>query len=178
MKDLINKAAACLFSAARKITEKLFRLAGHELTDETWTTVEQFIKFCLVGVTNAAVSYITHCVVLFFIEGKVPFDYLISSTCGFILSVLNAFILNNRFVFKEQNTSTRDILISLLRTYESYALTGLLFNYGMLYLFCDVLGMSKYIAPLVVMAISTPANFLLNKFWAFRKKKHSNESDK
>ena len=162
-------------SILKKLSQAAFRKLGHELTDEKWMTIEQFIKFCLVGATNAAISYITHCVVLFFIEGKVPGDYLISSTCGFILSVLNAFILNNRFVFKAEHTSKLDIARALLKTFASYASTGLLLNYVLLYLFCDCLSMSKYIAPLVVMAITTPVNFILNKFWAFRKKKASED---
>lgn len=175
MKDIVNKAVKLFFSVIRSLSEKLFHAAGHELTEEKWATIEQFIKFCFVGATNAAISYITHCVVLFFIEGKVPGDYLISSTCGFILSVLNAFILNNRFVFKAEHTSKLDIAKALLKTFASYASTGLLLNYVLLYLLCDCLGMSKYIAPLVVMAVTTPVNFILNKFWAFRKKKTSDD---
>jgi putative flippase GtrA len=32
----------------------------------------------------------------------------------------------------------------------------------------NVFGISKYVAPLINLVISIPLNFIINKFWAFR----------
>ena len=54
----------------------------------------QFFKFCIVGISNTLISYIAY-----FVFCKVGFHYLVASTVGFILSVINAFFWNNKYVF-------------------------------------------------------------------------------
>ena len=63
----------------------------------------------------------------------------------------------------------------MLKTYLSYAVTGLLLACIMSWLWVDVLNVSKLIAPLLNLVISVPVNFILNKLWAFKSSDKKNE---
>ena len=39
------------------------------MTDEQWTPVLQFIKFCIVGATNTVISYVLNILVVFALSG-------------------------------------------------------------------------------------------------------------
>lgn len=174
---LISGISSAFFRLLRKIFASAARLFGRDVTDEQWAAVEQFIRFCFVGVSNVLVSYAVMCVVMLLIRDRVRYDYIIASVCAFIISVLNSFLLNNRYVFR-QPSGGRRLLPALLKTYVSYAFTGLLLNNFLLYLLCDRAGVSKFIAPIPVMLITTPVNFALNKFWAFAVKNKNKEEER
>ncbi len=172
---LIKRLYHWFFDLLHDIAQWAFGLLGKQLTDKLWQSIRQFVQFCLVGVTNFAISYGIHCLTLFIIGDRMDTTLaaMIASTFGFIISVLNSFYLNNRFVFRNKGASKRELLLSLLKTYVSYGSTGLLLNYILLYLLVDLLNVSGYIAPLIILCITTPINFLLNKFWAFRAKRQT-----
>ena len=58
----------------------------------------------------------------------------------------------------------------MFKTYCAYALTGLILNNVLLYLWISVLGINKMIAPIINLIINIPINFFMNKLWAFGKK--------
>jgi len=61
------------------------------------------------------------------------------------------------------------IIYSIIKTYMSYAFTGLILqNILLLFVFISILHISKYLAPLFGLLITIPLNFILNKQWAFR----------
>ena len=101
---------------------------------------------------------------------NISFDYLIGSVLGFIISVLWSFFWNNKLVFNK-DAEKRSIWKSLLKTYLSYAATGIVLANALLYIFVDLMGISKAVAPFVGLLITVPLNFVLNKYWAFRKEK-------
>ena len=123
----------------------------------------QFAKFGLVGVSNTLVDNGVYYLIIL-INPKL---YLLGKTMGFLLSVLNAFYWNNRFVFKPENRAPKETLLRLLRTYLSYGATFLL-SLGLLWLEIEKLGISEFIAPIINLLL-VPVNFLINKFWAFKK---------
>lgn len=132
----------------------------------------QFIKFSLVGVSNCIVSYSINILMLFVLSPiKLDYDYMISNAVSFVLSVLWSFYWNNKLVFIIEDGQKRSKWKALLKTYVSYSITGIFLASFMLWLWVDILGISKYIAPLINVAINTPINFFLNKFWAFKTKK-------
>lgn len=126
--------------------------------------VLQFIKFGLVGLSNTVISYLIYSVCIYW-----GLHYAIANILAFIVSVLNSFLLNNRFVFKEDQCK-RVWWKTLLKTYISYAFTGLLLSNALSYVWIDVLGISPYLAPVLNLAINTPINFIINKLWAFKAK--------
>jgi putative flippase GtrA len=134
--------------------------------------MKQFIKFGIVGISNTIISYIIYIICLYIIENFFAFfkyDYVICSVISFLLSVLWSFYWNNKYTFK--SVEKRLIWKSLLKTYISYAFTGIILNNILLILLIQELGINKRVAPLINLIITVPINFLLNKYWAFNNSK-------
>lgn len=125
----------------------------------------QFIKFGIVGVSNTMISYVTYsvCVLL-------GASYLVGNLVGFVVSVLNSFYWNNKYVFKSGEGQTRSWVQALVKTFVAYAGTGLVLSSVLLVLWIDVLHIPELIAPLINLVVTVPLNFVINKFWAFKTK--------
>ena len=150
----------------------IFKILHKELTDKTIDAFLQFVKFGIVGLSNTLISYITYIVILVLFQrvNAIPtIDYLIAQAIAFVISVLWSFYWNNKYVFTLSENEERSIWKALLKTYMSYAFSGLFLNSVLSILWVDVLHWSKYIAPIINLLISVPLNFVINKFWAFKK---------
>lgn len=121
-------------------------------------SILQFIKFSIVGLSNTAISLFVYYTLLW-----LGVSYLISNTMSWIISVFNAFYWNNKYVFKNENTWIK----ALIRTYISYGLSFILGS-TLLVILVEVFGVTKIVAPLMVLVITIPLNFVMNKFWTFR----------
>lgn len=82
--------------------------------------------------------------------------------------MLWSFYWNNKYVFKQNEGQERNIFAALLKTYVSYAFTGLFLNSVLSFIWVEIIGVSKLIAPIINLLVSVPINFLMNKFWAFK----------
>ncbi len=130
----------------------------------------QFLRFGIVGLSNTAVSYTCNILTLKLLEPyALSRDYIAANTVAFLLSVLWSFYWNSRFVFHTEHRGKKMVALTLLKTYIAYSLTGLLLNNILSWLWITKLGISRYLAPLINIVICVPINFLMNKFWAFRK---------
>ena len=113
---------------------------------------------------------------------------------GFIISVLNAFFWQSKFVFKESEEGEHRIWWQvLIKTYISYSFSGLFLTELLLVFWLNVINLGQYLggvaawinsfgiamsgydlavsaAPFLNMVITVPINFLVNKFWAYRQK--------
>lgn len=134
-----------------------------------WQLAIQFIKFGIVGMSNTLISLGVYYILVFF-----NVDPLLANTAGFIVSVINAFYWNNKYVFKNKTeTSTKKAFGKVFITYGlSYLVSTLL-----IYLLVDVFGVSKWLAPLLRLVVTIPLNFVLNKVWAFKDKGSKNNED-
>ena len=121
--------------------------------------LKQFVKFGLVGVSNTLLS-----LAIYYLLVMLDVNFILANGVAFVLSVLNAYYWNNRFVFRK---STSGHLRPLIRTYLTYGITFLL-GTGLLYLMVVQMGISKMIAPLLNLIITIPLNFIINKYWAFK----------
>ena len=130
------------------------------------STAIQFIKFGIVGLSNTIISYLIYALLVY-----LGLHYLIASIIAFFISVLNSFFWNSRYVFKKEDGAERSVLHALIKTFISYAFTGLILQNIFLFVFIDLLHISKYIAPLFILVVTVPLNFIMNKFWAFRQSK-------
>lgn len=163
----------------------------------------QFIKFGLVGVSNTVVSYVTYSLVYYWILGSAPMvdgiRVQIANVAGFVISVLNAYIWQSKFVFKEQEDGEHRVWWKvLIKTYISYAFSGLLLTSLLLAFWLDILHIEQYLggvatwltgfglhmaakdvavslAPFLNMIVTIPINFCINKFWAYRQKTKTSE---
>lgn len=130
--------------------------------------MKQFIKFGMVGVTNTLLSYFLNIGVLYLLkDAALSYDYVIANVVAFFISVLWSFYWNNRLVF-DTKQGIGNILKALLKTYVAYSVTGIVLNNILSFVWIDLLGISKLIAPMINLLFSVPINFLLNKYWAFK----------
>ncbi len=159
----------------------ILKLIGKKLEGQAADAFLQFVKFALVGVTNTVVSYLINAATLFVLGhfGLFPnTDIYIGNTVAFFLSVLWAFVLSNKFVFKEDETKEKRVWWkTLIKTYLAYAFTGLGLSNLISHVGVNVFHLNKYIPPLINLVVAVPINFVLNKFWAYGQKKGNDESD-
>lgn len=162
-----NKLCKLMEIIIRFIFEKVFKV---ELSKEKQDALIQFVKFGIVGLSNTVISYLIYVISLVIIQKLELFprvDYFIAQFLGFVLSVLWSFYWNNKYVFRN-NEGQRNILQTLLKTYMSYAFTGLLLNSLLSYVWVEIFNWSKMIAPIINLLVSVPLNYIINKFWAFK----------
>lgn len=134
----------------------------------------QFVKFGLVGVSNTAISYGIEMLCYYVLFAKInwPENVKIAVTSGiaFFVSVTNSYYWNNRYVFKSgEKKSAKQDLFTYLKTVACYGVTGLLLAPA-LKMWLGGMGVPLWLSSLGTLVITTPVNFLLNKFWAFGKK--------
>lgn len=122
---------------------------------------EQFAKFGIVGVTNVLVTYGIYYLLVFF-----RLNYLIANTIGYVAGILNSYYWNNKYVFKNNINSNAK---KLMKVFISYFVTYIL-NIVLLSILVQKIGLSETVAPVIVIVVTIPVNFVLNKFWAFREK--------
>lgn len=125
--------------------------------------IKQFIKFGIVGISNTLISYVVYVVLV-----GVHINYLLASIAGFIVSVLNSYYWNNKYVFKMQEDEQRTWWKTLIKTFVSYAGTGLILSNILLVIWVEWIKIPEIVAPLINLLITVPSNFIINKFWAFR----------
>lgn len=142
---------------------KVFRM---KISEEKLAKILQFIKFGVVGLSNTAISYVVYVILI-----AMHAHYLAASLLGFFISVINAFYWNNKYVFKACEGEERKLWSSFLKTFMSYAGTGVVLNNILLIIWVSVFGMHEMLGPIVNLFITIPLNFFLNKYWAFREAK-------
>lgn len=147
-------------------------------------TAIQFIKFGIIGAINSVLS-----VGLYTFFKTIGFTYVISNAFAWFITVVISFILNSCFVFNKSDNRGQSKIKAFLKVLASYAITGLCLNTFLLFFWIDILHIPTWVAatfpwigewnlpfqipdtiPAILnIAISTPINFVLNKFWAYRK---------
>ena len=128
----------------------------------------RFLKFCIVGTSGAVVSYCVYFITLFLLRyfGLLPSaDYQVAAVMAFILSVPWSFFWNRKVTFE---SGKRSVISELLHAYFCYAASGIILNNILLFLWVDILGISKLIAPLINAVLIFPINYVLNKKVVFK----------
>ncbi len=157
--NALNKLWNLFDCAVRAVLGFFLKIIGKELSEKQWQSFMQFIKFCLVGVSNTAIS-----LGIYYIFVAVNRDfYIVGNIVGFVVSVLNSYFWNSRFVFKKRDEKGKTII----KTFVAYS-TNLIIGTLMLYLLVDVLNISAFIAPLINLLITIPLNYFLNKKWVMK----------
>lgn len=153
------------YGELEKLIKKIVAILPLSITDEKVKVFCEFVKFGLVGVSNTVISYVAYVVCVY-----IGLHYFAANAIGFVISVLNSFYWNNKYVFTCREGQKRSWFPALIKTFVSYGTTGIVLASLLLYLWVDVIGISEYIAPLLNLIITIPLNFVLNKLWAFKTK--------
>ncbi|MCD8381022.1 MAG: GtrA family protein [Lachnospiraceae bacterium] len=166
-------------------------------SSEKFKNIGQFLKFCLVGVSNVVVCEGIYVLLLF-----MGVHYLVANIFGNLISILNAYFWSNRFVFKAEQGEKRVWWKVLAKTYASYGFSIAL-SAGLLVFWLELVQLSQFMEPVlellramevlywlenagllidtdrmaellaeaINLVITIPINFLVNKFWTYRKQK-------
>lgn len=151
----------------------------------------QFIKFGMVGAFNTILNYLIYNFCYYVFNSGVH----IANIAGFVITVFSAYLLQNRFVFRQDDTAEKRVWWKvLIKTYISYSFTGLFLTELLLLFWINIINLGQYLgglcewltgfglnfkpedlaaslAPLLNMVVTIPLNFIINKFWAYRQKK-------
>lgn len=126
--------------------------------------LEQLIKFGIVGVSNTIISYVVYALLVY-----LGMHYLLANVISYFAGVVNSFFWNSRYVFKTQGDPTLNPAKVFLKTLTASAFTGLVVNNLLLMFWVRVVGVNEYLGPLLNLVVTFPLNYLLNKYWAYRK---------
>ncbi len=133
----------------------------------------QFIKFGLVGLSNTLLSYGVElfCYYVLFCSSlrSEAVRVIAASLLAFLAGVTNSYFWNSRYVFNSGRKKTvRQHVVSYLRTLACYGVTGLALAPA-IKLWLSRCGVPYWIAAVIPLTVTVPLNFLMNKFWAFRR---------
>ena len=129
----------------------------------------QVLLFALVGFSSSLVNLGIYNLLLWCLRtlGLVPgFDFLIAQFFAFVVSVAWAFWFNRQYVFCAPGAPWKD---SLIKVYITYSITGIGLSSLLSLLWIHVLGLPKEIVTVINDTLCFPVNFLLNKYWSFKK---------
>jgi putative flippase GtrA len=129
--------------------------------DSFYKLLFQVIKFSIIGLTNAVISLAIYQTYITFFPGA----YILANVIAWVVSVASAYLLNRRFVFKDNNVSFWN---GLIKGYIAY-FVSLVISSLLLVLWIEVLHISERIAPVINIVLMTPLNFLMHKFFTFRR---------
>ena len=130
----------------------------------------QVALFAVVGFSSALVNLGIYNLLLWILQSLglfSGFDFLIAQFFGFVISVAWAFYFNRRYVFRTPGAPWKE---SLIKVYIAYSLTGIGLSSLLSLLWVYVLDIPKEVLSILNDVLCFPVNFLLNKYWSFKKK--------
>lgn len=122
----------------------------------------QFLKFGIVGFSNTVISLAVYYIFVYF-----GVHYLVANGIGFVISVMNAFYWNSKYVFTDKTETSN--LKAFSKVFASYG-GSFCISTVLIFLLVDLFRVSEWLAPLLRLVVTVPLNFVMNKLWAFRKK--------
>lgn len=159
-----------------------------KIREGKYASLVQFIKFGIVGASNSVIYYGIEMLSFYILFMNANFStaarniqsvgisidgdkikIFIVTAIAFVISVLNSYFWNSRYVFRlEGNRESKQHIFAFLRMTLCYAITGLIISPIVKILLSNA-GTVYWLASLIAMILMIPLNFILNKFWAFKK---------
>ena len=122
---------------------------------------EQLAKFCAVGASGYIVNLIVYVALL---DGA-NLDYRVAATGSFLVAVTNNYLWNRLWTFRRDrghfaHQGLRFFAVSVIVYLGNLAILTLLVE----------VGLGKIVAQAIAIVLVTPANFIGNKLWSFRRR--------
>lgn len=112
----------------------------------------EFIRFVFFGGVNTLLGYFIYVILLIFLSYKVSF------TIAYVSSIFISYYLNSKFVFN------REVSLKKALIYPSVYLIQYLTCMLLLHIFVEILNLSKFIAPILVVLLTVPITYFLSRF--------------
>ena len=121
----------------------------------------ELAKFCAVGASGYVVNLIVYVALL---DGA-NLHYRVAATGSFLVAVTNNYLWNRLWTFRRDrghfaHQGLRFFAVSLIVYLGNLAILSILVE----------LGLGKIIAQAIAIVLVTPANFVGNKLWSFRRR--------
>ena len=136
------------------------RLVASLLSVRNW---QQLGKFCVVGAVGYLINLAVYDALL-----HAGLHYLVTATCSFLVAVTSNYTWNRLWTFREHRghvgvQGMRFLVVSLV---------ALGANLLVLHVLIANAGLDKLLAQAIAIVLVTPLNFVGNKLWSFRRRKH------
>jgi putative flippase GtrA len=122
---------------------------------------EQLAKFCAVGATG----YIVNLVVYVALLDGANLHYSLAATGSFLVAVTNNYLWNRLWTFRHDRGHFAHQGLRFL----AVSVVVYLGNLAILTVLVEV-GVGKIVAQAIAIVMVTPANFIGNKLWSFRRR--------
>ena len=122
---------------------------------------EQLAKFCVVGASGYVVNLAVYAALL---DGA-NLHYRVAATGSFVVAVTNNYLWNRLWTFRSDRghfgyQGLRFFVVSLIVYVGNLAILTLLVEAGL----------GKIVSQAIAIVLVTPANFVGNKLWSFRRR--------
>ena len=121
---------------------------------------QQIVRFGMVGCTGAFINML---VVVFMVE-HLHWHPLTANIVGFLCSFNVSYLGHRLYTFSDQVSNKH---MTSASRFLIIAVSGLLLNEGLFYLFLTYCHLHYTVSLIFVIAIIATINFILNKYWAF-----------
>jgi putative flippase GtrA len=141
------------------VTTRLRARAAHALRQRhNW---EQLAKFCVVGASGYVVNLAVYTALL---KGA-DFHYRLAATGSFVVAVTNNYLWNRLWTFRHSRghfgfQGLRFFVVALIAYVGNLVILTVLVE----------LGAGEIVSQAIAIVLVTPANFIGNKLWSFRRR--------
>lgn len=119
-----------------------------------------FIKFCLVGGSNTLITLL-----FFYMFNKIlSINYMISSILGYLCGMLNSFVLNKLWTFRNNEKRLFPQLIKFIFVNS----TSLGINLLLMYIFINKLHFDSMASQIIATGFTIISNYIGSRFWVFK----------
>lgn len=141
-----------------------------EKLKELFRTYREIIMYLIVGGLTTVVSLaVYYGCVLTFLDPHDPVQLQAANIISWLAAVTFAYFTNRKYVFESESSH---VLKEAAAFYGS-RVTTLLLDMACMFLMVSVCGISDKIAKLVVQVLVTIGNYILSKFFVFKKNEKS-----
>ena len=121
---------------------------------------EQLAKFCAVGASGYVVNLAVYTALL---KGA-DFHYIPAATCSFVVAVTNNYLWNRLWTFRHSRghfafQGLRFFVVAVIAYLGNLAILAALVAFGV----------GEIVSQAIAIVLVTPANFIGNKLWSFRR---------
>ena len=126
----------------------------------------ELISYLIVGGLTTVVSLGTYygCT-LTVLDAAVPLQLQAANVLSWIAAVTFAYFTNRKYVFESRNQH----MLKEAGAFYASRLSTLLMDMGLMFLMVTILGWDDKIAKLIVQVVVTIANYVISKFFVFKK---------
>lgn len=127
--------------------------------------LRQFVKFCLVGGTAAAINFLVYLTA----TDVIGWWYVYSAVAAFLISAVFNFSFNKFWTFR--NTEVGVVVWRQISKFGIVMGSGLIINTSLIFALTEWFGVHYRWSWFFATGAVTAWSFTFNKFWTFRKKK-------